>query len=38
MLAATHIVDLPPDGDVPAYEIFRQRIQNEFRQDGSSVK
>jgi enediyne biosynthesis protein E2 len=30
-IAAQEIVDLPPDGAVPAYEVFRQRVQNHFR-------
>jgi hypothetical protein len=30
-LGAEHIVGLPPDGDVPAYEVFRRRIQDVFR-------
>ncbi len=30
-IAAKAIVDLPPDGAVPAYEVFRQRIQEHFR-------
>jgi hypothetical protein len=25
------LVDLPPDGPLPAYEVWRQRIQNHFR-------
>jgi hypothetical protein len=30
-IAAECVVDLPPDGSVPAYEVFRQRIQQRFR-------
>jgi hypothetical protein len=29
-LASTAAQHLPPDGDVPAYEIWRRRIANEF--------
>lgn len=30
-IAARDIADLPPDGAVPAYEVFRQRLQSHFR-------
>jgi hypothetical protein len=30
-IGAEEIVDLPPDGAVPAYEVFRQRVQDRFR-------
>jgi Protein of unknown function (DUF1702) len=29
-IAAKSVVDLPPDGAVPAYEVFRRRIQQHF--------
>jgi hypothetical protein len=31
MIAEEAIVDLPPDGAVPAFEVFRTRIQDRFR-------
>ncbi|MEW2548182.1 DUF1702 family protein [Streptomyces sp. NPDC047002] len=30
-IAAKSVIDLPPDGAVPAYEVFRRRIQQHFR-------
>jgi hypothetical protein len=30
-IAAEEINDLPEDGTIPAYEVFRQRIQRHFR-------